>query len=137
MDLSRRECVPSILVIRRTRTLGRDHGCAQRIFRGAARPECGTIGGFLQALEHFRTNAFGGLLGSHSFGSKDAIGIECSIFLPEAEAAFRNPADAAPFPVTYLEHFRQYFLGMQVPLIRHGSDILVLDDRTPFLQLRH
>jgi len=137
MALRYRYRVPTIPVVRGARSFGRDHRSSQRIVRRAARPECRTIRRLLQSLEHLCTNALCGLIRSHSFCPKNAVCVEFSIFLPEIEAALRNSDDPSPFPVTHLEHFRQYLLSSQVSLVGHRPYILVLDCCPPFFELRH
>ena len=102
--------MPAISVVRSARSFGRDHWSAQRIFRRAACAECGAIRWFLQSLEHLGANTLCGLIRGYSFRPKNAIRIEFGVLLPETQTALRNSSDPAPFPVTYLEHFRQYFL---------------------------
>src|SRR5208337_4035506 len=129
--------MPAISVVRSARSFGRDHWSAQRILRRAACAECGTIRGLLQPLEHLGANTLCRFIRGYSFRPEDAIRIEFGVFLPETQTTLRNSSDPAPFPITYLEHFRQHFLSAQVALVSHCPIILVLDCRPSFFELRH
>src|SRR5215510_11813062 len=121
--LSRFEMAP-IGIISGTSAFGGDHGSAQRSLRRAERPESGAVVRFSNPLQDLPAYADRRLLGIDLFDFEEPLGIMIAKFITQSEAAFGNRADAAPFAVANLEHFRHQGLRRSVALAFHRPGIL-------------
>ena len=92
-----------IAIIRRARTLRRDHCRAERIFRGAFLAKCGTMMRLLQALQNFTRDTQRRFLCDDLAHSKASLGVELLKLRAQAPAAHGDHANAAPLSVTLHE----------------------------------
>src|SRR2546421_11718269 len=92
----------AIGVVRGTRALGRDHRRPQRSFGCALRGERRTIARLLEPLEDLPADAQDRLAGDDGADVEQSLGVVPAVLVPQAIAALRDRADAAPLPVTDL-----------------------------------
>src|SRR6185503_1611263 len=63
------------------------------------------------------------------------LGVEYSVFVVQAPAAFRNDADSAPGAIRDFEHLGKKPLSLKISGIRHDPLVGILDVVFPLLQL--
>ena len=83
----------SIMIIRRARALGRDHGRAERPLRGAAAAELGAVDGAQAAAQDVGGAARAGRLGSDGGGAEAALGVVAGERRADLQAAARDHAE--------------------------------------------
>src|SRR5579871_2762275 len=108
--------MPPVGVVRRTCTLGGNHGRTQRMLRIARRAKRWTVMRLLDAAQNFSADARFGFERSDLRDVEQFFRVIVTEFLAQAIPAPRNRADAAPFAVTHFEYFRYQCLCCRISL---------------------
>src|SRR5206468_9024954 len=105
----------------------RYHRRAERIRRATAAAEGRAIVRLLEPAQDLTTDALGGLVRFQCPDVEPPLGVEISQLPAQAQARFRDRANAAPLAVAHLERGPDQLLRRHVPGTTDDAGILVLD----------
>src|SRR6516225_9844768 len=127
--------IAAVLVVGRASAFGRHHRRAEGMLWCALLAERRAIARLLQAAQHEPADAGCRLLRDDLVDLEDPLRVMVAILVAELVSGLGDRADAAPLAITDLEDLEDQIPRSDVAVVRDRARILVLDERSPFLEL--